>query len=206
MNNIIPKLSVIAAVLFSGSVFAAPPSDTGLITFDGAVTDTTCTVTTNNGIDTNNLTISMPIVSKTDVSATTLAAGGVGGKEFELMLTGCPVTGGGEDGTSTLTATIAFTSQQFAELSSGTLKPDAAVTGAAENVNIALFNNTSTNQAPVMIGNPADASQSLALGDKGEGVFAYKAAYVPSADFNAETNPVISGKVNTNATFTIAYQ
>lgn len=189
--------------LFPLSVFclafgslSAQAADLGLITFDGAVSDTTCEITTNNGIAANNVTISMPVVTKAAVDVTTRAAGGVGAKEFELMLNDCAE--------SVKKASVSFYSQQFAELSSGTLKPDATVSGSAQNVSVALYNNTATNVSQVLIGDPTDVAQSVALVE-GRGVFAYKAAYVPSADWSA-TNSVQSGKVNTNVTFTMNYE
>ena len=175
---------------------SAHAADIGLITFDGAVSDTTCEITTNNGIAANNVTISMPVVTKAAVDGTTLAAGGVGAKEFELLLNDCPE--------AYKSATVSFSSQQFAELSNGTLKPDPTVSGSAQNVSVALYNNTTTNVKQVLIGDPTDVPQEATL-TKGRGVFAYKAAYVPSADWTA-TNSVQAGKVNTNVTFTMAYQ
>ena len=68
------------AVATMGSL-SAQAADMGLITFDGAVTDTTCTITTNNGVDANNVTISLPVVKKSDVEGTTIDKG-VGEKEL----------------------------------------------------------------------------------------------------------------------------
>ncbi|AYN27521.1 MULTISPECIES: fimbrial protein [Buttiauxella] len=187
----------VSALLLAMGVFSAHATDLGLITLDGAVTGTTCKITTNNGIDASNVTISMPVVTKAAVEGSTLVAGGVGSKEFELMLNECEE--------SLTKATISFSSQQFAELSNGTLKPDSTVSGAAQNVSVALFNNASGNVTQVKIGDPTDVSQVVTL-DAGRGVFAYRAAYVPSADWNVASNPVVPGKVNTNVTFTMAYE
>lgn len=187
------RASILITALGITSAYA---SDTGLITFDGAVSDATCTLSTSNGVDSSNITLSMPVVKKAEVSSATLASGGVGDKEFEFLLNDCP---------DTLTAAvITFSSQQFAELSNGTLKVDPTLSGAAQNVSIALFNNSADNKTQVKIGDPTDTPQSVTLTD-GSGKFAYKAAYVPSADWSI-TNPVISGKVSTNATFTLSYE
>lgn len=178
------------------NITSASASDTGLITFDGAVTDATCTLTTSNGLDSSNITLSMPVVKKAEVSSATIASGGVGSKEFEFLLNDCPE--------ALTAAVITFSSQQFAELSNGTLKVDPTLSGAAQNVSIALFNNTADNKSQVKIGDPSDIPQTVALA-AGSGRFAYKAAYVPSADWSV-TNNVISGKVSTNATFTLSYE
>ncbi|TBL69510.1 fimbrial protein [Hafnia alvei] len=194
-------LSTVVMAALSGSAMAAPTApatnDTGLITFDGAVSAHTCTITTNNGVDASNVTITMPTVTKTDVEGTTIAAGGVGAKEFELVLSECTTVTG---------ATIAFNSSQFAELSTGTLKPDPTVAGTADNVSLALYNNGNGKTDQVKIGRPDDAPQSVTIADGGTATFAYKASYVPSADWNKTSNPVKPGKVSSNATFTLTYK
>jgi type 1 fimbria pilin len=184
-------ISTLALAITSATAYAG--SDVGLITFDGAVTDTTCKITTNNGVEANNITISLPVVKKADVEAATLETRGVGAKEFELKLTECD---------STLSkASASFTSQQFAELTNGTLKADPSVAGAAQNVSLALFNNAPGNQTQVKVGSPEPASQVTALTD-GAGSLAFMVSYVPSAD----QNPIVSGKVSSNATFTMSYE
>lgn len=69
MNKLTIAAASIILALGSASAFAddtvtTPGTDVGLITFDGAVSDTTCTITTNNGVDARNVTISMPVVKK----------------------------------------------------------------------------------------------------------------------------------------------
>ena len=54
-----------AVTLFAmGSFSAIADTDIGLITFDGAVTDTTCNISTDNGESQNNITITLPVVKK----------------------------------------------------------------------------------------------------------------------------------------------
>lgn len=188
-------LATAAAVMAMGSV-SAMAADVGLITFDGAVTDTTCVITTNNGIDANNVTVTLPVVKKADVEATTVDTG-VGSKEFELHLSQCP---------DTLTkASATFTSQQFADLSNGTLKSDPTVAGHADNVGLALYNNTTTATDRIKVGQPDNNTQVATL-TSGEGVLAYRVAYVPGAAWVKGTNDVTSGKVSSNVTFTMTYE
>lgn len=194
MNKLTIAAASIVIALSSTSAFA--DTDVGLITFDGAVTDTTCTITTNNGVDANNITISMPVVKKSDVEKTTVDAG-VGSKEFELHLSDCP--------TSLTKASATFTSQQFADLSNGTLKADPSVSGHAENVSLALFNNSTSDTDRIQVGLPANNTQIAELTD-GEGSLAFRVAYVPSADWVSGTNDITAGKVTSNATFTMSYE
>ncbi|MFL7888893.1 fimbrial protein [Enterobacter sp. SES19] len=188
-------LAASVAVMAMGSV-SAMAADVGLITFDGAVSDTTCVITTNNGVDANNVTITLPVVKKADLEKTTVDAG-IGSKEFELHMSQCP---------DTLTSASAiFTSQQFADLSNGTLKADPTVAGHADNVGLALFNNTSANTDRIMIGQPANNTQVATL-TAGEGTLAYRVAYVPGAAWVKGTNDITSGKVSSNVTFTMSYE
>ncbi|WP_165699553.1 fimbrial protein [Chimaeribacter californicus] len=193
----INRLVISALALAITSATAYADTDVGLITFDGAVTDTTCKITTNNGVEANNITISLPVVKKADVAAATLDTRGVGAKEFELKLTDCP--------TDTTKASATFTSQQFAELTNGTLKADPSVAGAAQNVSLALFNNTEEDQTQVKVGTPDAATQVAAI-TGGEGSLAFMVSYVPSADWVAGTNDIVSGKVTSNTTFTMSYE
>ncbi|AFN30763.1 MULTISPECIES: fimbrial protein [Klebsiella] len=201
MNKLTIAAASIILALGSASAFAEDTvttigNDVGLITFDGAVSDTTCAITTNNGINANNVTISMPVVKKSEVEGTSVDAG-VGSKEFELHLSSCP---------DTLTkASATFTSQQFAELSNGTLKTDPSVTGHADNVSLALFNNSTTDTSRIQVGLPNNNTQVASL-KGGEGVLAYRVAYVPGADWVKGTNDITAGKVTSNATFTMSYE
>jgi len=199
MMNMKMKIAVLALAVMGIFSANAADDDLGLITFDGAVSGETCKMTTNNGIDAHNVTITMLTVSKSLVEGTTIAAGGVGSTTFDLKLTDCDPT--------LSKAHIAFTSQQFADLTTGTLKADPSVTGAAKNVNIALYNNGNGNTDQVIIGDPAgQGTQEVDLGTTHGGVFGFRAAYVPSADFDIANNPVAPGKVNANATFTLSYE
>lgn len=188
-------LATAFAVATMGSL-SAQAADIGLITFDGAVTDTTCTITTNNGFDANDVTIPLPVVKKSDVEGTTIDKG-VGEKEFELKLSNCP------DGLTK--ASAVFTSQQFADLSNGTLKSNPAVSGHANNVNLALYNNTSADKTRINIGLADNNSQAADI-STGEGTLAYRVAYVPSADWVKGTTDITSGSVSSTATFTMTYQ
>lgn len=188
-------LATAVAVMAMGSV-SAMAADVGLITFDGAVTDTTCVITTNNGVEANNVTVTLPVVKKSDVEGTTVDKG-VGSKEFELHLSKCPDT--------LAKASATFSSQQFAELSNGTLKADPTVSGHADNVGLALYNNTAASSDRVLIGQPDNNTQEATL-TSGEGTLAYRVAYVPSAGWVKGTNDVTSGKVSSNVTFTMSYE
>lgn len=201
MKKLTVAAAAIVVALSSASVFAEDDTpvlgtDVGLITFDGAVTDSTCKITTNNGVDASNITITLPVVKKADVELTSIDTG-VGSKEFELNLSDCP------DGMTA--ASAVFTSQQFAELSNGTLKADPTVNGHAENVSLALYNNSTANTDRIQVGLPDNNTQ-VATITGGVGQLAYRVAYVPSADWVKSTNDITSGKVSSNATFTMTYE
>ena len=192
------KISMAAAtvVLALGSSSSFAATDLGLITFDGAVTDTTCTITTNNGEGTNNITIALPVVKKSDVESTTIDKG-VGAKNFELLLTNCPGT--------VSKASANFMSKNMGSVANGTVDPDSNVAGSATNVSLAMYNNSSSNTDRIMVGQPDNNTQ-VASVTNGSGKLYYRVAYVPGSAWVKDTNPVTAGKVSANAYFTMSYE
>lgn len=186
-----------AVALFAiGSFSAIADTDLGLITFDGAVTDTTCNISTSNGAQQNNITITLPVVKKSEIESTTVDAG-VGSKNFELLLTDCP---------QTLTkASASFMSKNMGAIANGTIEPDANVAGSASNVALALYNNAPTVSSRIMVGQPDNNTQKTDL-TAGTGKLFYRVAYVPGSNWVKDTNPVQSGKVSANAYFTMSYE
>ncbi|MEG1209899.1 MAG: fimbrial protein [Leclercia sp.] len=193
IKKAITAVFIATTVMASFSVMAA---DVGLLTFDGAVTDSTCKLTTSNGEDAYNVTITLPVVKKSEVESTSIDTG-VGSKNFELLLTDCPE--------SVVNASTTFMSNNMAAIANGTIEPDANMSGAASNVALALYNNTATSTDRIMIGQPASNTQKVAL-ENGSGQLQYRVAYVPGSNWVATTNPVIAGKVTANAYFTLNYE
>uniref|UniRef100_UPI002A82E7F6 fimbrial protein n=2 Tax=Enterobacter bugandensis TaxID=881260 RepID=UPI002A82E7F6 len=186
-----------AVALFAvGSFSALADTDLGLITFDGAVTDTTCNISTSNGESQNNITITLPVVKKSEVESTTIDTG-VGSKNFELLLTNCPET--------LKNASASFMSKNMGAIANGTIEPDANVQGSATNVALALFNNAPTISSRIMVGQPDNNTQKTDL-KAGSGKLFYRVAYVPGSNWVKDTSPVQSGKVSANAYFTMSYE
>ncbi|HCM9226755.1 fimbrial protein [Enterobacter bugandensis] len=186
-----------AVALFAvGSFSAIADTDLGLITFDGAVTDTTCNISTSNGESQNNITITLPVVKKSEVESTTIDTG-VGSKNFELLLTNCPET--------LKNASASFMSKNMGAIANGTIEPDANVQGSATNVALALFNNAPTVSSRIMVGQPDNNTQKTEL-KAGSGKLFYRVAYVPGSNWVKDTSPVQSGKVSANAYFTMSYE
>ncbi|WP_370551652.1 fimbrial protein, partial [Enterobacter cloacae complex sp. I4] len=186
-----------AVALFAvGSFSAIADTDLGLITFDGAVTDTTCNISTSNGESQSNITITLPVVKKSEVESTTIDTG-VGSKNFELLLTNCPET--------LKNASASFMSKNMGAIANGTIEPDANVQGSATNVALALFNNAPTISSRIMVGQPDNNTQKTDL-KAGSGKLFYRVAYVPGSNWVKDTSPVQSGKVSANAYFTMSYE
>ncbi|MDY0419044.1 fimbrial protein [Enterobacter sp. 170198] len=189
-------LASVVTLFVTGSFSAIADTDLGLITFDGAVTDTTCNISTSNGESQNNITITLPVVKKSEVESTTVDTG-VGSKNFELLLTNCPET--------LDTASASFMSKNMGAIANGTIEPDANVAGAATNVTLALYNNAPTVSSRIMVGQPDNNTQKADL-NAGSGKLFYRVAYVPGSNWVKGTNPVQSGKVSANAYFTMSYE
>ncbi|HDT4049416.1 TPA: fimbrial protein [Enterobacter bugandensis] len=196
--NYVKKTLLASAVAFFavGSFSAIADTDLGLITFDGAVTDTTCNISTSNGESQNNITITLPVVKKSEVESTTIDTG-VGSKNFELLLTNCPET--------LKNASASFMSKNMGAIANGTIEPDANVQGSATNVALALFNNAPTVSSRIMVGQPDNNTQKTDL-KAGSGKLFYRVAYVPGSNWVKDTSPVQSGKVSANAYFTMSYE
>ncbi|WP_336223340.1 fimbrial protein [Enterobacter bugandensis] len=192
------KTLLASAVAFFavGSFSAIADTDLGLITFDGAVTDTTCNISTSNGESQNNITITLPVVKKSEVESTTIDTG-VGSKNFELLLTNCPET--------LKNASASFMSKNMGAIANGTIEPDANVQGSATNIALALFNNAPTVSSRIMVGQPDNNTQKTDL-KAGSGKLFYRVAYVPGSNWVKDTSPVQSGKVSANAYFTMSYE
>lgn len=189
-------LASVITLFVTGSFSATADTDLGLITFDGAVTDTTCNISTSNGEAQNNITITLPVVKKSEVESTTVDTG-VGSKNFELLLTNCPET--------LKSASANFMSKNMGAIANGTIEPDAGVAGAATNVALALYNNAPTTSSRIMVGQPDNNTQKADL-NAGSAKLFYRVAYVPGANWVKDTNPVQSGKVSANAYFTMSYE
>lgn len=189
-------LASVVTLFVTGSFSATADTDLGLITFDGAVTDTTCNISTSNGEAQNNITITLPVVKKSEVESTTVDTG-VGSKNFELLLTNCPDT--------LKSASANFMSKNMGAIANGTIEPDAGVAGAATNVALALYNNAPTTSSRIMVGQPDNNTQKADL-NAGSAKLFYRVAYVPGANWVKDTNPVQSGKVSANAYFTMSYE
>lgn len=189
-------LASVVTLSVMGSLSAFADTDLGLITFDGAVTDTTCNISTSNGESQNNITITLPVVKKSEVESTTIDTG-VGSKNFELLLTNCPDT--------LKNASASFMSKNMGAIANGTIEPDAGVAGSATNVALALFNNAPTVSSRIMVGQPDNNTQKADL-VSGTGKLFYRVAYVPGSNWVKDTSPVQSGKVSANAYFTMSYE
>ncbi|MEH0886722.1 fimbrial protein [Enterobacter sp. UNJFSC 003] len=186
------KNVILAGLLLATGVSSAMASDAGLVTINGAVSDQTCKITTKDGQLATNVTLQMPTVTKADVKALDKAAAGAGATTFELLLSDCDKA----------SAAISFSSPNYVDLSSGTLKNNNMLTNAAKGVNVALHNNTAT-VSQVLIGRPDDVPQETKIDTTSKmGIFKFVASYVTAGD----STVVEGGLVSTSATFDVTYQ
>nr|WP_318382942.1 hypothetical protein [uncultured Enterobacter sp.] len=200
MNKFGFALAALVMAMGSGSALAAEGNDTGLVIINGAISAGTCDITTKDGKSAGNVTVQMPTVEATEVKALDAEAAGAGKTTFELLLSNCDVEG---------VATIAFSSPEFVDVASGTLKNNDKITGYAEGVSVALHNNIDGNKKAVMVGRPDDTNaQTLNIakysgtGTEIAGLFAFTTSYVLAQGATAATG----GLVSTNTTFDITYQ
>jgi major type 1 subunit fimbrin (pilin) len=124
------KLSVISTLVAAvlGLAAAGAHASDGTITFNGALTATTCTIN-GNGTNAKDFTVTLPTVSTSNLTAAGQTAGSTG---FNIALTACsPVT-------ATSKAAVFYEAGATTDLSdNGLLRVD---TGGAQNVKLQLLN------------------------------------------------------------------
>lgn len=181
-----------AAITFASGAMAIAPTafaaDSGTITINGQVLNSTCSV---NGT-TPNLTVTLPDVQKSALPAS--GAYAASAKAFTLNLTGCPVN-----------ATPVQVGAQFYSLNA-----DASVTGGLKNttgagyatgVDVQLLDGSSTALA---IGSAAPAGNAnvtdqVAVSGTGTATLNYSAQYYVAGTVGA-------GTVSTSVQYVINYQ
>lgn len=175
MKKLIPAL--IIGMGLSAGAFAAPD---GTITFNGALTATTCNITGNS--QGKNFTVTLPTVSTSLLTAAALTTGVT---PFSIALTGCsPASGNVHTFFNTGTSTMA----------DGNLKN---MTGTAQNVEVQVMNG----DLSVIKLNMDDASQnslSTAIATDGTATLNYAAQYYATAATTA-------GTVATTVTYNMSY-
>jgi major type 1 subunit fimbrin (pilin) len=193
MVNKILSLTVLAAALNSGSALAADQSAGGIISFSGAITDTTCTI---NGGKSADFTVALSPISVVDAGNT---VGPIikNKKSFSLTFSNCSPA----SGTSGQPLKIYFSSADNISTDGKYLLNDTVNeqdTAVSKNVGFSLANaNASTpialNQPFVtdILGNSADPdSETLTLD-----------AYY----YKTNTAAAKVGALHSNVTYTISY-
>ena len=178
-----------ATLLLAGIATQAQASD-GSITFNGQVSAVTCTI--NAGSGGTNGTVTLPIVAKSSLATISATAGTT---QFSINLTGCTGLG---TAPNNLTKAAAWFENSSDVNSSGRLINTA--TGGAANVEIALYNLTSS--TPIVIGasnGPGTSGAAFPIDANGAATLNYQAKYYATGAAGAGT---VTGKVN----YTIQYQ
>lgn len=193
-------LSAMFAAAF-GFVALAPQAKAadGTITFNGQITDTTCTISGGGAATgTGNIVVTLPTVS-----SSTLAADGktAGDTPFSLEL------GGGTNCTNGKTAAlwIETSSTPALDFATGALKNQAP--GGASNVQVRMIN--PSNNQPINLGINAavtnGASVIAANNQPAATVSGNKATLNYSAQYLAKGGAATAGAVSTYLTYSIQY-
>jgi major type 1 subunit fimbrin (pilin) len=175
------------ATLFMGALAAAGSAvaSDGTITFKGAVTAATCTVSSGPPVGgPATFTVMLPQVS---VNALPTVGSQAGRTRFNLFLTGCSA------GMSN--ARVFFESSPNVDSATFTLRPQV---GSAQNVNFALFDGTSG--ARVMVGAPASQGTTwINIDPSGNATLPYDVAY-------QSMGAIVAGNLESSVTYSIEYQ
>lgn len=179
------SLSLLALAASSLFVAAAGAAD-GVITINGKITDTTCTISVNG--ENKDATVTLPTVSATSLAAIGQTAGAT---PFNISLSNC-------SGTSLKTASTYFEPGAYVDNETGRLNIDSTADDAATNVQVQLLNsdmNAIVAGAAVANGQndvPVDISG-------GNGTLSYYAQYYA-------TGPSEAGAVTTQVDYTMVYE
>jgi major type 1 subunit fimbrin (pilin) len=177
------KNNLLAVLLLAVAPLAANAAD-GTITFNGKVTDKTCTISTPAGKD---ATYTLPTVSRTSLAATGATAGRT---PFAINLSKC----------SAGNVATYFEPGATVDFNTGRLLNQAAVANSAKNVQIQLLgdNNTFLPVLAAGVGNAQANSQWVTVGTDGTANLNYYAEYYATAAATA-------GDVTTSVKYTIIY-
>jgi len=177
------RIIALSMTIFSMGVVAAPSNNT--ISFQGEVTDETCSLVANGNA--TSPIILLPTVSTSDLSKSGDTAGAT---SFEMSVTGC--TGSASDSGIDTNISTVFAGN-LVETDNGTL----GNTGTAENVTIQILD---TKSAPIDLSSTytADGDLTLAPGDT-------SATATYTAQYYATGAPT-AGTVTASLQYAISYQ
>lgn len=185
MRNNSKAFSVLA-VFVSSALTASAFAVDGTITFNGQITDTTCTISVDGG--SNDATVTLPTVS-----TVTLASAGstAGATPFTISLSNC-------SGTSLSTASTYFEPGTYVDSTSGRLNIDSTAADAATNVQVQLLN---ADRNPIIAGASVVNGQNDIPVDitSGNGMLNYYAQYYATGSSTA-------GSVTTQVDYTMVYE
>jgi len=170
--------AMVAGLALSSSAAAAD----GTITFTGAITDTTCTVSVNGSG--TSASVLLPTVQTSALTATGATAGTT---PFDIVLSGC--TGG-----TLNTASTHFESGTNVDASSGRLN-NSNVAGSASNVQLQLLN---ASHGAIAAGAASQNDLPVSI-TSGGGTLSYYVQYYA-------TGAATSGSVSSYVDYSISYQ
>lgn len=185
MPDIKNAISLFAWVLTSTFAVSAIAAN-GTITFNGKVTDTTCSIAVNGG--TENATVTLPTVSSNSLKILGETAGAT---PFNISLTAC-------SGTALGTASTYFEPGTYVDSTTGRLNIDSTVSDAAKNVQVELLN---ASMDPIIAGTSvANGQNDIAVDiSAGSGTLNYFARYYATAQS-------VAGSVATQIDYTMTYE
>jgi major type 1 subunit fimbrin (pilin) len=177
-------LSALVATVVGLTAAGAHAQGDGTITFNGALTATTCTIN-GNGTSSKDFTVTLPTVSTSTLTAAGQTAGRV---SYSVQLTGCtPVTASSK-------ASVFYEAGATVDAATGLLRVDA---GGAQNVALQLMNEDGS---PIKAGYPLETQNSkYANLSSGAATLYYAVQYYAQGATTA-------GAANSSVVYSIDYQ
>jgi major type 1 subunit fimbrin (pilin) len=209
MNTLIKRAMVVAGITTAMSLPLATQASDGTITFTGAVTANTCTVSVNSGTfaaagGPADATVALPTVS-TATLTNAVAAGPTAAKTtaagtfFSMTVGGCPATPVNDYGAAGAPTTVAIYFEAGPNVDSLT---GGLINSGASNVEVNLYNASAAAVVGTQIKPGTSTNQPTAQPMATAGKQWFYAAYSTAANGGAAAT---AGAVSTSITYSMVY-
>lgn len=187
MKKIIACLNVLlVSILFTKTGLAATPPNQGQITFNGAITNSTCTITTPNQV------VQLPTLSASEFNAPGVKAGST---LFQIQLSGCTLSTSAPGNGGNVYAF--FEAGSTVSVSTGNLKNQTS--GGASNVEVGISTGPQGSGMITIGGASQNTSPAIFAVTSTGGTLTYYAQYVST------TATVGAGAFSSNVVYSLAY-
>jgi major type 1 subunit fimbrin (pilin) len=204
MNTLIKRAMIAAGITTAMALPLASQASDGTITFTGAVTASTCTLSVNGGANAGTATVALPTVDTASLTAAGAATSTAAGTFFSVGVTGCTAAhdlgAPSPGGTAPTHVQIYFEAGPTVDQATGGLINTTGV--GFSNVEVKLYNASGSTVVGTQIMPGTGTNQPTALVLTAGGTQWFYAGYSTSG---AGAAGATAGAVNTQVTYSLIY-